>query len=379
MALPKRTRKKTIRARARTGVAAAPTTNWIAFSSYFHLEVDKKDYASITKDWIKQNYSKSDAKAILANPEWNFTSYSHVAAAIAWIGLGNDWSEYDDRYQGYATCAKKKFDPLIESGKEILAKKAKDQDIKNNVIVLTPQQKLARKVNQTILMELDDVEDKWIEGDYGATIDLYQRFKAHGLTGAAVDQVRKQVEAWHLDYSDAYHKRCDQAVEGYSHMTRPQQRKVMKTCEQWLMDLEKIKATAKVTRKPRAPKVRTADKQVAKLNYLKEDKTFKLESVNPTVIPGAMRLYTFNVKSKDFTELVSDSPNGFEVSGSTLKKVDLEASRKIKLRKPDEFLPKALSGTVKQIDSAWKSLTTKTSTPNARINKDTILLKVSAK
>ena len=260
-----------------------------------------------------------------------------------------------------------------------MAKKAKEQKAKDNVIVLTPQQRLAKKVNQTVLTELDEVEDKWIEGDYGATIDLYNRFKAHGLSGNAVDMVRKQVEGWHLDYSDAYHKRCDQAVEGYSHMTRPQLRKVMKTCEQWLMDLEKIKATAKATRKPRAPKVRTADKQVAKLNFLKEDKTYKLESINPTMIPGAMRLYTFNVKSKDFTELVSDSPNGFEVSGSTIKKVDIEASRKIKLRKPDEFLPTALSSTVKQVDVAWKKLTTKTGTPNGRINKDTILLKVSAK
>lgn len=379
MALPKKTRKKTVRARPRTGVAGAPMTNWIAFSSYFHLEVDKKDYAAVSKDWIKKNYSKSDARAILANPEWHFTSWSHVAASIAWMNAGNDWSEYDERYQGYATCAKKKFDPLIESGKEILAKKAKDQKAKDNVIVLTPQQRLAKKVNQTVLAELDEVEDKWIEGDYGATIDLYNRFKAHGLSGNAVDMVRKQIEGWHLDYSDAYHKRCDQAVEGYSHMTRPQLRKVMKTCEQWLMDLEKIKATAKATRKPRAPKVRTADKQVAKLNFLKEDKTYKLESINPTMIPGAMRLYTFNVKSKDFTELVSDSPNGFEVSGSTIKKVDIEASRKIKLRKPDEFLPTALSSTVKQVDVAWKKLTTKTGTPNGRINKDTILLKVSAK
>ena len=92
-----------------------------------------------------------------------------------------------------------------------------------------------------------------------------------------------------------------------------------------------------------------------------------------------MRLYTFNDKNKEFTELVSSSSNGFEVNGSTLKNVDLENSRKVKLRKPDEFLPTALSGTAKQVDNAWKKLTTKTGTPNPRINKDTVLLKVSMK
>lgn len=379
MAIPKRTRKKTIRARARTGVAAAPMTNWLAFSSYFHIEVDKKEYSAICKNWVKKNYSKADARAILANPEWNFTAHSHVAAAIAWADAGKNWDDLDQKYSGYATCAKKKFDDLIDSGKQILKEKTQAEKQKSNVIVLTPQQRLIRKINSTIMTELDEVEDKWIEGDYGASIDLYNRFKAHGLSGSAVDMVRKTVEGWHLDYSDAYHKRCDQAVEGFSHMTRPQLRKVMKTCEEMLMDLDKIKASAKATRKTRAPKVKTADKQVSKLQYLKEDKNYKITSIDPLTIPGAIRLYAFNVKNKDFTELLSSSPNGFEVSGSTVKNVDLESSRKIKLRKPDEFLPKVLSGTVKQVDKAWESLTTKTGTPNARINKDTILIKVGLK
>ena len=92
-----------------------------------------------------------------------------------------------------------------------------------------------------------------------------------------------------------------------------------------------------------------------------------------------MRLFTFNVKNKEFTELLCQSPNGFEVSGSTIKNVDIESSRKVKLRKPDEFLPTALSGSPKQLDTAWKKLTTKTGTPNARINKDTVLIKVTMK
>tara|TARA_B100000212_G_scaffold303167_1_gene249828 strand:+ start:1682 stop:2818 length:1137 start_codon:yes stop_codon:yes gene_type:complete len=378
MPIPKKTRKKTVRARARTGAAGAPMENWLGFSSYFHMEVDKKEFATITKAWVKKNYSKADAKAILANPEWNFTSHSHIAASIVWSDAGKNWDDLGPSYAGYATCAKKKMDPLIESGNQIIKEKKEADVAKSNVIILTPQQKLFRKVGKTIMTDLDDLEDQWIEGEK-TTLDLYNQFKKHGLSGSAADMVRSRLEGWHLDYSDAYHKRCEQAVEGYSHLKRPEIKRRMKVIEEMLADLDKVKASAKATRKSRAPKVKTADKQVAKMQYLKEDKVFKLTSVDPTSIPGAIRLYTFNTKSKDFVELVSDSANGFEVSGSTLKKVDLEVSRKIKLRKPDEFLPKVLGGTVKQVDTAWKLLTTKTSTPNARINKDTILLKVSMK
>jgi hypothetical protein len=54
-------------------------------------------------------------------------------------------------------------------------------------------------------------------------------------------------------------------------------------------------------------------------------------------------------------------------------------SRQVKLRKPDEFLPFVLNKTVKQIDTEWKKLTTKSSTPNGRLNNDTILLRVMDK
>jgi len=378
MPIPKKTRKKTVRARARTGAAGAPMENWLGFSSYFHMEVDKKEFADITKAYVKKNYSKADAKAILANPEWNFTSHSHIAASIVWTEAGKNWDDLGPTYAGYVTCAKNKMDSLIDSGNQILAEKKAEQKAKSNVIILTPQQKLSRKINNTILMELEELEDQWIEGEK-TTMDLYSRFKFHGLSGSAVETVRNRIDGWLLDYTDAYHKRCEQAVEGYSHINRNEMKRRIKVLEEMLSDLDKVKASAKATRKTRAPKVKSAEKQIAKLQFKSTDDMYKIVSCHPNQIPGAIRLYTFNTKSKDLVELVSNSPNGFEVSGSTLKKVDLEASRKVKLRKPDEFLPKVLSGTVKQVDNAWNSLTTKTSTPNARINKDTILLKVGLK
>jgi len=374
----RKVKPKTVRARARTGLAGVPMETWTACQSYFHMEVDRKDFAKVTKDWVKENYSKADAKAILANPEWNFTAFSYIPAAITWIKAGNNFLDMDSKLHGYQDCAKKKMDLLIETGKQILKEKAESDKEKSNVIVLTPQQKLWRKTNDTIMYDLQDLEDEWMDGKE-TTLDLYNRFRFHCLTGASVDQVKKEIEGWHLDYSDAYHKRCEQAVEGYSHISRKEQKRRMKACEDMLLDCDKFKASTKAIRKSRTPKVKTADKQVAKLQFRKESSEDKLASIMPTSIPGAMRLFTYNIKNKEFTELVSISANGFEVSGSTLKNVDLEASRKVKLRKPDEFLPTALSGTAKQVDNAWKKLTTKTGTPNARINKDTILLKAMLK
>ena len=366
-------RKKKFKARPRTGLAAVdPTKGFTHVLSIFHMDIDKKTITSICKEWVKKTYAKSDAAAILANPEYHFTSYTHRAATIWYVDQGG---QFEEKHLSYRDSLKSRFDDLIPVGKEILKQKKEIAKEKSNVIVLTPQERLRIKINKTVLIELEDLQDAWIEGEK-PELDLYERFKYHGLTGAAAQPCRDVIEGWLLDYTDAYHKRCEQAVEGYSHLKRSEINRRIKHCEAMLADLEKIKSAAKARRKTRAPKTRTADKQVARLSYMREDKDFKIVSVAATSIPGAERLYTFNVKNKILTEYVTLSPKGFQVSGSTLKDVDIDVSRCVTLRKPDDFIPIVINKTTKQIDKAWSSLTTKTRKPAPRINKDTILLRV---
>jgi len=366
-------RKKKIVTRPRTGLAAISMDKGFDHVLYhFHSEIDRSTLSSISKSYVKDNFSKKDRTAILANPEYHFCSYSHRAAAIWWESNGGT---FEGKHVGYDKY-KEHFSELITSGKEILKEKALKAKERGNVIQLTPQQRLRKKINDTIMMDLEELEDAWIESKK-PELDIYQRFLYHTLTGQAVEPVREKIDGWLLDYSDAYHKRCDQAVEGYSHLSRNEIKRRISHCEAMLTDLDKVKAATKARRKTKAPRIRTADKQVKKLQFLREDKAnYKLVSVAATSIPGAERLYTFNVKNKVITEYVTASRNGFEVSGSTLKNVDKTASRQCTLRKPEDFLPIVQNKTTKQIDTAWKSLTTKSREPAPRINKETILLRV---
>ena len=143
-----------------------------------------------------------------------------------------------------------------------------------------------------------------------------------------------------------------------------------------LIDLDKVRSAKKAQTKLRKPKVRTADKQVAKVKYCKDSKDFKLVSMAPVQVIGGMRLYVFNVKYKVITEYVCASATGFEIRGTTITNFDKDVSRSNSLRKPDIFLPIVQNKTPKQIGVEWNSLTTKTRVPNGRINGDTVLLRV---
>lgn len=144
-------------------------------------------------------------------------------------------------------------------------------------------------------------------------------------------------------------------------------------------DLNRLKMATKAIRQPRVKKPKAIDKQIAKVQFKKEDHEFKVASINPVKIVGAFRLYTFNTKTRALTELVTEDVNGFEISGTSIKNFDTGLSRSVKLRKPEEFLKIVLNKMPKQIDIEWKKLTTKTTAANGRLNTDTILLKVLSK
>ena len=368
----KKTKKKVLRARARTGLAGIPVDKGFnAVKDYFHLQVDRKDCVSQVKTWVKKNFPQP-SKYILANPEYHF-SMTHHAATAFWYN--NDLYKNNDAdgntAKEFLNNLFDKMIPLIEKGKVIYEEKQKA----NNIVSISPAVKLMRKINNTIMQELLDLEDKWIDGD-DATINIYDRFKYHGLTNTAISHVKPMIEGWLLDYEDAYYKRCDQAVEGYSHLKRSTLNHRIKVCKAMLEDLERIRSATKATRNVKVKRPKSVDKQVAKVQYKKEDNDFKIVSINPIQIPTKTRLYAFNTKSKMVIEYITESVNGFEISGSTIKNFSKGLSRTICLRKPLDFLPIVLQKTPKQIDAAWQTLKTKTKVPNGRINKDTILLRV---
>jgi len=364
------------RARPKTGLDAIPEicmNNWHKFSYYFHYEVEGKLVASIIKNYLKSSLTKEQNEILSVLPEYTFTTPTTVAACIHWEN--NLKKPIPEKYKGWQERCKQFFLNLVETGKEIIASKSEDsEDEQKPKIVISPIQRLKNKIGATVIAELEDLEDAWNSTKTGS-LDLYTRFKVHGLSGSSVETVREWIE-FHRDlYNDAYKGNCEQAVEAYSYLGHPELKRRIKEFDTMLLDLDKIKNAAKATRKTRVKKPRTADKQISKMNYEKENTEYKLVSINPTQIVGAHRLFVFNTKTKEIIEYVSSSTNGLEVKGSTLQNIG-EESRKTRLRKPNDFLPIVQSKTARQIDNEWKKLTTKSNQPNGRLNQTCILLRV---
>lgn len=365
-------RKKKPVIRRRSGIAAAPFEKGIdAVMSYCHTEVERKDLVSTLKTYIKDNVSKGIFKYINACPDYKFWGHSHYCGTAAFLMNSNETNERVEYWKG---CLTRYIDSLLDMGKPIYFEKQSKLKDSDRVVSLSPMERLQKKISSTIMQDLLDLEDSWMEGEK-TSLDLYALFKKNGLGASATLPVREVIEGWLSDYEDAYNKSCPDAVEGYSHLKRPELNRRIKVCNEMLSDLDRIKSASKATRKTRVKSPKTADKQVRKVQYQKENNEFKLVSIPPIQMIGKVRVFTFNTKTRVLTEYVSTSVSGIEISGSTIKNFNTESSRKVKLRKPDQFLPDILKKTPKQINDIFKDITTKISVPNGRINKDTIILR----
>ena len=380
--MAKLNKKKRARSLPKTGLSGVPFDKGLRSTlDYFHMDVDRKIVSEVLKTWVKNTYSKSDAKAILAQPEWKFSTYTHYGCIAYWKNTKQDiWCNKLDQPQidRYSESLTKYFNEMIEPGKVLLKEKQLKAKENANLIVLSPQQRLQKKIGDTIIQDMLELEDEWIEGKE-TSLDLYNRFKFHGLSGSATLPVRAMIEGWLLDYEDAYFKRCEQAVEGYSHLKKSELNRRINVCHSMLNDLDRIKLATKATRKVKIKKPVTADKQVAKVKYMKEDTNYKLVSINPINIIGNIRLYTFNTKKRILSEYVTMDPKGFVIKGTTKQNFDKDQSRQVKLRKPD-ILQSVLKDRPTVVSKNWnETIKTKSSLPNGRLNEDTILLRVHNK
>lgn len=234
---------KTKVARPKTGLAGAPMNKgFYPLFYYFQYELDKKIIVAVIRKYVKKHYSRSHYDAIIANPEWKLACQPGLAAALTW--MDND-ETFPDQYAHYPEFAKEFFDDLIVSGQEILDSKIENT---SNKVVVSPLDRLKAKVYDTVLADVDQLEDEWFDGEK-TDLNMYARFQVHGLKGRAISMVRPRIESWLKEYQDAYDRTCEDAYNGYKHLGKRELSRRIKVLNAMLEDFNKIKTIFKPKRK----------------------------------------------------------------------------------------------------------------------------------
>lgn len=344
--------------RIKTGLGAAPIEKgFYTVQQFFHYDVEDKEVKDVVDSYVRTNYLKKTASGILSNPSYKLYANTSMVAAIFWM---EKEQEFPETYKRYPSHIKEYFDEL--------ASMVKEEKEETKVVRLSPQQLMVRKINNTVMYDIDKLEDQWYEGEK-TDLNMYDLFREYDLKAAAVPYVQTYVQTIREEYN---------SPEEFD-LPKTEITRRAKVLDKILSDLESIALEGKQTRKTtsRVKKPRAADKQVAKVQYKPSDITFKISSVSPVNIVGATSLYVFNTKTRKLTYYFTESTGGFEVSGTSIKNFDPEQSFTLTLRQNlcDSVIKTVLKKTLRQSLKSINELSSKKSVPNGRLNSDTVILR----
>jgi len=344
--------------------------------NFYNYYLDAVQTKGAVFEWMERNgYPKDDIAAVKAAPDY----LPGITAGTLCICMNRGMPQlHPELEKDQPSDAAFVSDALVKAIAEGKRAKQPDTVAIDTAPAVSPMVLLQAKAKRTVIMDLDVLLDDWIrtKGQKVRRIDLYETMNGHDLSSLACPLVERWLTRQRDEMVAARDKTDPDLVEGYRYLTGPELRDRIDATEQMLADLNRYCHAAKATRAPRKKRTKSADKQITKLKYRKEDTEYKIASINPTRVVGAYRLLAFTTKKRMLLDYVAQSAEGFSIKGTSLKNVDETNSRCTRLRKPNEFLEVVLNNTAKQIEKAWDKLTTKEGKPKVRINEDVVLLRV---
>jgi hypothetical protein len=202
---------------------------------------------------------------------------------------------------------------------------------------------------------------------------VYTKLQAMGCNSSTASQLRNIFKNSTQEFSDLSMGACEQLDEAYSNLNQRTRKNLHVFMQQLNDDLTAFAKVVKATRKPRKKKPVKLEKIVGKVRFQAQSAEYKIASLQPEKIIGALWLWTFNTKYR-ILAWYEAAEGGLSVKGTSV--TNYKASGQKKLRKPEQQLAGFTSGAVKALPKNFSAIKTAEVVAAGRLNTDTILLRV---
>ena len=269
---------------------------------------------------------------------------------------------------------------LIGSIKKVLAN-AVDEVVEVDptapvVVKVTIQDRL-NDILKAHILHFEELEDALIEGK---TVDpkAYEYLTGKNVPQGMLSRIAAVFEKHQDEMNEARAGKDEQLNEGYAHYKAADYKRFDAFYTKLIADLTSYGQVKKATKKVTVRKPPAKEKLVAKLKYLKEEKTLRLVSVNPVDIIGAQTLWVYDTKTRKLYVYIAEEQGGaLGVKGTSIIGHDESKSTGKTLRKPDIQLKEFLSANKVALRTFIKDIKAVEIKANGRINANQVLLKVA--
>ena len=361
----------------------------------------------------QEEYSKKDVSAIKALPNWRVGSTLCISAKMLLDGCPDFNQKEDDYWQTLAGTMgrirpttewmRTQITELVDEGSGVVKEKKQEEIKTKNVYKPSIQE----RIREQAYVQSEALEE-WLEGwlvDPKSFDPKGFNFKKHfqdtNVTQAHARKLKTFYENALDDFKelDRYPtagqlKKMDdhtqdmweQLKEGYGHFKKSDIKTYTIAIENLMSALDFVIDSAKINRKPRKAKTKSATKLVEKLKYCKTYDKYKVASILPDQIIKSNELWVFNTKTRKIGKYVARNIDpqgqqrdgtGLSVKGTTIIGFDEEKSIQKTLRKPEEQLKDFKAAGKVKLRTFLEDIKTLDTKLNGRCNPDTLLLKVN--
>jgi hypothetical protein len=339
------------------------------YYNYFYTQKDLKKHAV---SWMQeQKYSKADVSAFIRSPDraMPMTAYGLLMSHKQ----GMPFREKELNY------FKQQIHNAINSADSEpadTATGAKSPEPAPAIKVPTIQDRLNEKTSE----HLAHFEGLYDEVVLGGTVDpkAYDYLVSNTVPQSQIKKFEDLFMRRKTELGEALGKLDEQVIEAYKHYKAADFKRHHAFIQSILDALDQYRNVKKATKKARVKKSPSKEKLVAKLKYMREEKTLKLVSINPVDIIGAQELWAYNTKTRKLYKYIADSLHGpLGVKGTSLTGFDETKSVGKTLRKPEEKLKEFAKASKVQLRKFLDEIKATETIGNGRINADMILLRIN--
>jgi hypothetical protein len=337
-----------------------PLTNmdYINALNWYNAMCSNSEAKEYIVTYLKNLGRVNDAKKIKSVPD------SLIPTTVAWVCrlLSRGFTLPTDT-QDYIN------DRIKETYKYI--QEPKEEDSKP---VVSIQDRMRERAHD-ILGEIEGMIDDYIYDK--VEFSMYEWLQSNNIPAAYATSIISKFTPVLDELLEAYEGKDEQLKEGYRHLKKADLKNLVSFYNTLIEDAERYSSNTKKVKKARKPRTVSVEKKIKNLKYQKEDATYKIASVSPEKIIGAMELWTFNTKYKTITRLTAIDRGGLQVKGTSITNYceNNSITRSVGRKDPNEFLKRILEGGKLVLRKVFDEI--KTEKPLAyRINENTILLRV---
>lgn len=249
-----------------------------------------------------------------------------------------------------------------------------EKTVATNVISI---QDRIRMKSEEIIGELEGLVDEFGMRGKASQMNAYQHMIDSDVKSVHANRIAEHFRQSSEEVLLAASGKDKELVEGYSTYTKARLLNLLQCYAAIVKDAERLAKNTATARKPRKKKAVSFDKKVAKLNYLEREDSLKLQSVSPVKIIGAQQLWVYNAKTRKLGVYNALDAAGLDVKGSTIQNFGKDSSISKHLRKPEKVLTTVTTGGKIALRRVMDGIKAKELPLNGRINKDTLILRVS--